>query len=130
MLIRCLVVATGGAAGAVCRYLLSGWVQDRYGPGYPLGTFVVNMTGCLAMGFFGTVIASMTLRDEWRLLIGIGFLGAYTTFSTFSFETLNLIASGRLYRGALLNVVSSVLVGLTAAYIGIVLARLLLRGRL
>jgi fluoride exporter len=129
---RYAIVAFGGAAGAMARYWLSGWAQQRWGPGFPYGTFIINVSGSFLLGLFATISMRMAWDEEWRLLIAIGFLGAYTTFSTFEYETLQLIAEGKRYGSALLNLAGSVALGFAAAYAGVVTARLLfaLRGRL
>jgi fluoride exporter len=130
--LRLLIVGAGGAVGAIARYLVGGWVQERWGPSFPAGTFVVNITGCFVLGLFATLALRFAWSDEWRLFIAIGFVGAYTTFSTFEYETLRLVAEGTRYRAAAVNVLGSVVTGLFAAYLGVVAARLLLalRGRL
>ncbi len=84
-----LLIATGGALGALARYGLGGLAQgDR--TGFPYGTLLVNLLGCLIIGFLGYWTEVGIARPELRLALGIGFLGAFTTFSTFSLETLNL----------------------------------------
>lgn len=127
MWLKCLIVGLGGFVGANARYLLGGWVQQRWGPSFPAGTFVINVSGSFLLGLFATLALRLTWGEEWRLLIAIGFLGAYTTFSTFEYETLQLIAEGRQYGAAAFNLLGSVLIGFAAAYLGIVTARLLLR---
>jgi fluoride exporter len=126
MATRLLIVGAGGALGAIARYLIGGWAQERWGPSFPTGTFVVNITGCFVLGLFATLALRFAWSDEWRLFIAIGFIGAYTTFSTFEYESLQLIAEGARYRAAAINVLGSVITGLFAAYMGIVAARLLL----
>ncbi len=129
MIVKLTAVAVGGAAGSVVRYLLGGWVQERVGPGFPYGTLLINVSGSFVIGLFLTLSLGLAWRDHWRLLIAIGFLGGYTTFSTFSYETLRLLAEGRQVRAALVNVGLSVAGGLAAAYLGMVLGRLLLHWR-
>ncbi|HEY3266727.1 MAG TPA: fluoride efflux transporter CrcB [Armatimonadota bacterium] len=126
---RMLVVGAGGFIGANARYWLGGWVQQRFGPAFPYGTFVINVTGCFILGLFATLALSLALRDEWRLFVAIGFVGAYTTFSTFEYETLRMVAEGARWREAMLNIAASVAFGFAAAWLGVVAARLLLRGR-
>ena len=129
---RYAIVALGGAVGAMARYWVSGWAQQKWGPGFPYGTFIINVSGSFILGLFATLAMRLAWSEEWRLLIAIGFVGAYTTFSTFEWESLQLIAEGGRYRSALVNLVGSVIVGFAAAYAGMVAARLLfaLRGRL
>lgn len=120
-----LIVALGGAAGAVTRYAVATWAQARWGTGWPYGTFLINLSGSFLLGLFAALALRFAWNDHWRLLIAVGFLGAYTTFSTLSLETLNLLADGRQYRAAALNLIGSMLVGCCAAYLGILAARLL-----
>lgn len=126
---KLLIVGLGGFVGANARYLLGGWIQERLGPGFPYGTLAINVTGSFAIGLFATLALSLAWSDEWRLLIAIGFLGAYTTFSTFEYETLRMLAEGGRWRPALANIMLSVIVGFCAVYLGVVTARILLRGR-
>lgn len=127
---KCMIVGLGGFLGANARYLVGGWVQQRWGPSFPYGTFIINVSGSFILGLFATLALRSAWNEEWRLLIAIGFVGAYTTFSTFEYETLQLIAQGRQYRAAAINLVGSVIVGFFAAYVGVVVARLLTRGRM
>lgn len=122
-----LAVGMGGFIGANARYLLGQWAANRFGTGFPYGTFLINMIGCLIIGSFGTLANRLAWNDHWRLLIAIGFVGAFTTFSTFEYESFQLVSEGNLMRAGA-NVLGSVLVGFFAVYIGVVLARLLLRG--
>jgi fluoride exporter len=123
VLFRLVLVGSGGFLGAVFRYLLSGFVQTlTKSIGFPYGTMVVNIVGCLLIG----VLSQMDelrgiLSTETRLLLLVGVLGAFTTFSTFSNETLNLLTENKI-GFALLNVVVSVTVGLGAVWIGRVLS--------
>ena len=116
-------VGLGGFLGANARYWLGGWVAERYGIQFPWGTFVINVSGCFILGFFTTLISERFITaPHWRLLVSIGFVGAYTTFSTFEYETFALAESGALWR-ALANVICSVLAGFLAVWIGVKLAR-------
>lgn len=128
-LVRYLAVGLGGFLGANARYIVGGWVQQRWGAGFPYGTFVINVTGCFILGLFATLALCFAWSEYWRLLIAIGFVGAYTTFSTFEYETLRLMAEGARWKAAAVNVVGSMAMGLFAAYLGVVAARLVLRGR-
>lgn len=127
---KLLIVGLGGFAGAVARYTLGGWIQNRLGPAFPYGTLVINVSGCFAIGLFATLALRLGWSDPWRLLIAIGFLGAFTTFSTFEYETIQLVADGARYQAALLNVFVSITAGFAAVWAGIVVARLLLHGRI
>ena len=128
VMFRLILVGSGGFLGAVFRYLLSGFVQSlTKSIGFPYGTMVVNIVGCLLIG----VLSQMDelrgiLSTESRLLLLVGVLGAFTTFSTFSNETLNLLTENKI-GFALLNVVVSVTVGLGAVWIGRVLSSALWR---
>jgi CrcB protein len=111
---------------------VGGVAQQKLGAGWPYGTFLINVTGSFVLGLFGTLTLRFAWSDYWRLLIAIGFVGAYTTFSTFEYESLRLITEGGRYRAAAVNLVGSVIAGFFAAYVGVVAARLLFafRGRL
>ena len=122
-LIKALWVGLGGFLGANARYWLGGWVAQRYGTEFPWGTFVINVSGAFILGLFATVISERIIAaPHWRLLIAIGFVGAYTTFSTFEYETLTLTEGGAFLR-AVANVVFSVLAGFLAVWLGAKLAR-------
>jgi CrcB protein len=122
-----LVVGLGGFIGANARFILGAWAQRKWGTAFPYGTFLINITGCFILGLFATLTLRFAWNDYWRLLIAIGFVGAYTTFSTFEYETLQLVAQGTWSRAAF-NILGSVLLGFVAAYLGVVLARMLTRG--
>jgi CrcB protein len=124
-----LYVAGGSAAGGVCRYLLTALLQPRTPAAYPLGTFVVNLTGAIAIGFvLRWTLASPGVSPEMRALLTTGFLGGYTTFSTFSYETIALIDAGE-PRKAALYVIASVVLSLLGTAFGIALAAALLARR-
>lgn len=121
-----LSVAIGSAAGGVARYLLSGAVHGRLGTAFPLGTFVINVLGCLALGFIMQVaLDTGELSPSARALLTTGFCGGFTTFSTFSWETMGLIEEGAIGRAAL-NVGASVVVGLGAIWVGTLAGKVLL----
>jgi CrcB protein len=123
LIIKTFWVGLGGFLGANARYWLGGWVSQRYGAEFPWGTFVINISGAFILGVFATLISErMIVAPQWRLLIPIGFIGAYTTFSTFEYETLTLTESGAFLR-AVANVLCSVLVGFIAVWLGAKLAR-------
>ena len=118
-------IAVAGAFGALARYGLEGFVSRRTPGAFPWGTFVVNMTGSFALGLLFTLFTERMSVDPWlRSTLTIGFLGAYTTFSTFSLETYRLISDGALGL-ALANSLGSLGAGLTAVYLGVVLGRAL-----
>ncbi len=118
-----LAIAAGGAAGALLRFWTSGLIYARLGTDFPYGTLVVNVTGSLLMGFlYVLLLERFSLGPEWRAVLLIGLLGAFTTFSTFSIETLNLIESGFLVRAGL-NIIASVVLCLFAAWLGLIAGR-------
>lgn len=118
-----LAIAAGGATGAVLRFWVSSGVYAILGRGFPYGTLTVNVIGSLAMGFLYVVmIDRLAAGAEWRAFVLIGLLGAFTTFSTFSIETLTLMQDA-LYVRALLNMVISVVACVGAAMLGVILAR-------
>ena len=121
-LLKPVLIFLGAGAGGVLRYWLGGWVQGVAGPGFPVGTLVVNVTGCLAIGFLTTLFTGAGLvREEFRAAIIIGILGGYTTFSSFGRETMSLVANGQ-WTCAGLNVLLSNVLGLGAVWVGIALA--------
>ena len=118
-----LVIGIGGFAGAVARYGIAVWIGQRWGRSFPLGTFVINVSGSFLIGLLMTLMAErFTENPQWRLLLVVGFLGAYTTFSTFEYETGALLKDGEwLFAG--LNVVLSVIAGFVALKLGEVIAK-------
>lgn len=122
-MIKYLIVGLGGFAGAIARYALGGWISEKMGAVFPYGTFVINISGSFILGLFTTAVTERLIaHPHWRLLIAIGFVGAYTTFSTFEFETDKLLEDGSVLM-AILNVFLSVAVGLLAVRLGVLLAR-------
>ena len=120
-----VAISVGAVLGANLRYIVGGFVSDRLGTSFPYGTLLINVSGSFAIGLFLTLIGErIVVADWWRPLVAIGFLGGYTTFSTFSFETLALVQAGS-WGDAALNVAVSVAVSLIGCYVGIVLARAL-----
>ena len=126
MLVAVLLV--GGAIGAPARYLLDGAVQDRVEGTFPWGTFAVNVTGSLVLGIVTGLALYHGLGDVPRAAVGTGFCGAYTTFSTFSYDAMTLIEDGD-YRRAAIYISASVLVSLIATFLGIAAAEQLLAAR-
>ena len=121
-MIKLLLLALGGALGTLARYGLNGLISDRVAT-FPLGTMIVNITGCFVIG----VLSPLTLRSEWRLFLMIGVCGGYTTFSSFGLQTLNLARDGEWFFVAA-NVIGSNVLGLLAVYLGIVCGRFLQGG--
>ncbi len=118
-----LIVGAGGAFGAIGRYWLSIWVYSLTGRAFPWGTLAVNLLGSLLMGFLSVwLLERMTLSTEMRALLMVGFLGSFTTFSTFSLETLVLLEEGAVARAGI-NIVSSVIICIFAAWMGTLIAK-------
>ena len=120
-----LFIACGGAVGAVCRYLLAGAINNAAGAGFPWGTMFVNLTGSFVIGLLAEVFDILIMPSFARPLILIGFLGAYTTFSTFTLETFKLLQDGEI-RFAVINMLISNISGIAFVIVGIISARLLL----
>jgi CrcB protein len=112
-----LYVAIGGAIGAPLRYVVDSWVQGKLRPVFPWGTFLINVSGSLLLGFITGLALYHGFPNAPKLLIGTGFCGAYTTFSTFVFESVALGRDGAA-RTSMVNVIGSVLVGLVFAAAG------------
>lgn len=120
-----LLVGSGGFAGANVRYLLAKWVAERYGTGFPYGTFIINVTGSFIIGLLLTYFnARANLSANYRLVLTTGFVGAYTTFSTYTYEAMTLAQNGEWAR-AMLYLVGSVAVGMLAVTGGMLAARVL-----
>jgi CrcB protein len=120
---QALAIAAGGAVGALLRFWVSTGVYAMLGRGFPYGTLAVNVLGSLLMGYLYIVmIDRLALASEWRAFALVGLLGAFTTFSTFSIETLVLIEQAD-YAKAFANVLLSVLACVAAAFLGMTLAR-------
>jgi CrcB protein len=121
--ITLLEVGAGGMLGAPARYLLDQFVSTRTEGSFPWGTLLVNLTGAILLGFVVGLSADHLLGPAPVALVGTGFCGAYTTFSTFTYETVALIGEGR-HMSALYNVTGSLVLGLLGAGIGLALAAL------
>jgi len=118
-----VVFLVAAGIGATSRYLLDGWVQDRTSGAFPWGTFTVNVSGCVLLGMLTGLGLYHDLDATTSTVLGTGGLGAYTTFSTFTFETVRLAEEGALDE-AFRNAAASVLVGLAAASAGLALTAL------
>ena len=116
-------LAVAGAIGAPCRYLVDRWVQRRTTGAWPWGTFVINVSGSLLLGLIAGAPLYHGFPATPRVILGTGFCGAYTTFSTWTFETVSLLERGAT-RAAVLNTVLSVAAGTGAAGLGLALAAL------
>ncbi|MHB1701087.1 MAG: fluoride efflux transporter CrcB [Acidobacteriaceae bacterium] len=120
---RYVYIALGGALGSLTRFWVGSAVANRMGTRFPYGTFVINITACLIIGFSLTFLERRTdLNPAWRFLIPIGFVGAYSTFSTFEWETFSSMQTGAFLIAAL-YVALSFLLGLVAVWCGVLLAR-------
>ncbi|HZK55828.1 MAG TPA: fluoride efflux transporter CrcB [Desulfosporosinus sp.] len=120
-----LVIALGGALGAISRYGIGIWISGKWNQGFPLHTFLINISGAFLLGFINILLLERyTISPLWRLGIGVGFLGAFTTFSTFSFEVISLFEAGSFYTAGLYTLLS-VVVGFSGVALGVALARLL-----
>lgn len=118
-----IAIAAGGAIGALLRFWMSNGIYSLMGRTFPYGTLAVNVLGSLLMGFlYVLLVDKLALGPQWRAALLIGLLGAFTTFSTFSIETLNLVEEGEAIK-ALLNVVLSVVLCLAAAWAGVLAGR-------
>jgi len=118
------LIGIGSFIGGIFRYLLSQSVQSKFLSAYPFGTLTVNIIGCLAIGIVFGLSEKFNFSPEWRLFLATGICGGFTTFSTFSFETMAMLRDGQ-YLYSFLYIGSSVLVGLIAVYLGILLLKLL-----
>jgi CrcB protein len=111
----------GGGAGSLARYVAGTLIARRFGGLFPLGTLLVNVTGSFLIGLLMTLLTERLPHPNWRLLLVVGFLGGYTTFSSFEWETFSAVRGGSLWIG-LANVVGSVTLGYAAVWIGAAIA--------
>ena len=119
---KIVLIFVGSGLGGVCRYVLSGWVQRLGNASFPLGTLMVNLLGCLVIGFLSAAfMGRWFVREEHRIAIVVGVIGGFTTFSAFGMETFALLNDGQYLRAAA-NVALSVVLGLTAVWVGYRLA--------
>ncbi|MBD0262882.1 MAG: fluoride efflux transporter CrcB [Tolypothrix sp. T3-bin4] len=120
-----IAISLGAIAGALSRYYLTLWFSDRFGVSFPYGTFFINISGCFAMGFFATFALNHVaiISPEVRLLVATGFLGAYTTFSTYGLDTVGLLRNSTMLT-ATFYWAGSAIVGIISVQLGVTLARL------
>lgn len=117
------IVGLGGFVGAVARFTLGSYIGNRMGSRFPYATFAINISGSFLIGLILTVLTRVSdMSPNWRYLIPIGFIGAYTTFSTFEYETFRTLQDGQILV-ALLNVALSVVFGFIAVWVGVVAGR-------
>jgi CrcB protein len=118
-----LIVGIGGFLGAASRYTIGSLISERTGSGFPFATLAINITGCFAIGLFmATTPGGLNAHPHARLFIAIGFLGGYTTFSTFGYETLKLVGDGSAMLG-FANILGSITLCLTALWLGMFFGR-------
>lgn len=119
------LVALGGALGVGARFVVGGWLTDRWGVGFPWHTFAINVGGAFFLGLLMSLsLERGAVSPSWRLFLGTGILGGFTTFSTLSYESLALMAEGSMARG-FANMFGSGAAGLAAAWLGFVTGRVL-----
>ncbi|MFA5908887.1 MAG: fluoride efflux transporter CrcB [Vicinamibacterales bacterium] len=117
-----LWIVVAGGLGSGSRYLIGTWAVERIGAGFPYGTIIINLTGCFAIGFVMQMASVSAWSPEIRAAVTAGFLGGFTTYSSFNQETLTLFASGR-PGAAAVNVAITLAGGLAAGWLGLALAR-------
>ncbi len=117
-----LLIAAGGALGSIARFWVGSTISGRMGARFPYGTFVINITACVVIGFTLAYLGKRAdLNPAWRYLFPVGFIGAYSTFSTYEWETLSTLRSGA-FALAALYAVGSLILGLVAVWAGTLLA--------
>lgn len=118
-----LIIGIGGFLGAIARYVVSAWIGQRWGRSFPLGTFAINVSGSFLIGLLMSLFTErFMVNPQWRLFLTVGFLGAYTTFSTFEYETGSLLRDGE-WLVASLNIGLSVVAGFAALKVGEIISK-------
>jgi CrcB protein len=121
--VKYLLILIGGGTGSLARYIAGTAITNRFGARFPVGTMVVNVTGCFLIGLAMTLLTErLQPHPYWRLALVVGFLGGYTTFSSFEWETYAAVREGGFWIG-LSNVAGSVILGYAAVWLGALLAR-------
>ncbi len=124
-MLKLLAVAVGGSIGATTRYVVSTWAAERFGTGFPYGTLIVNVVGCFIIGIFMVATTEkFIINPYWRLIVTVGFVGGLTTFSSFSYETFQLMEDSSLTL-VMYNVLSNLVFGFVATWLGMATMRLL-----
>jgi CrcB protein len=122
-MIKYLVVGMGGFLGSILRFWVGGYISDRMGMRFPYGTFIINCTGSFLVGLVITLLTEKGhWNPNWRYLIPIGFIGGFTTFSTFEYETFRNFQDGEILVAGL-NVVASVVIGFLSVWLGVITGR-------
>ena len=120
-----VLISLGAVLGANLRYWFGVWAAQRWGTQFPIATFLINLTGSLVLGFFITVVTERFFIDpRWRVFFAVGFLGSYTTFSTYTYESISMIMAGN-WSSGLLNLLGSAVLGGLASVLGILFGRML-----
>jgi CrcB protein len=118
-----LLISLGAILGANLRYWIGSWAADRLGTSFPYGNLIINLTGSFILGFFMALAVERLLLDpRWQIFFAVGFLGSYTTFSSYTFESMSLIMESQWVPG-LLNLFGSAFLGGVAVFLGMLLAR-------
>lgn len=124
-MLKLLAVAVGGSIGATTRYVVSTWAAERFGTGFPYGTLIVNVVGCFIIGVFMVATTEkFIINPYWRLIVTVGFVGGLTTFSSFSYETFQLLEDSGLTL-VMYNILSNLVFGFVATWLGMATMRLL-----
>ncbi|MFZ5809802.1 MAG: fluoride efflux transporter CrcB [Chloroflexota bacterium] len=120
-----ILISIGAVLGANARYWVGGWAAEHLGSEFPYGTLIINLIGSFLLGFFITTFTNRYMVNPyWRLFIAIGFLGSYTTFSTYTYESVNLLIQGQLWLG-IVNLFGGSFLGAIAVILGILLGRII-----
>jgi CrcB protein len=123
--VKYLAISFGGILGANARYLIADWAAQRFGVGFPYGTFIINISGSFLLGFFMAFVQDRAfIHPNYRLFFATGFCGAYTTFSTFTYESLGLFQDGS-FLLAFTNLSGSVVIGVLGVILGFVLGKMI-----